>query len=164
IEAKTKPVHGPGEKVAVDIQVNRNEPVDLIVSVYDQALMNIKPKDTVDIRSFYLADERAFKNQAQDHLQRLLAGVPVSELLKKAKKEHTELKNEPNDPRAALLQALLTNAASKQLTTQDVVTLLNLAGVKARLNRYYWTGGTVIAQQRGNAQLLLDLLKADHNG
>jgi hypothetical protein len=164
IETKTKPVYGPGEKVVLDIQVNRNEPVDLIVSVYDQALANIRPQERAGIRSFYLADERAFNSQGLHQLQRLLAGVTLDSLLRKAKKLVKE-QGEPGDVfRTFWVTNLLTNAEQKQLNIQDVVTLLNLAGVKARLSQYTWGLGVQTVQMRGRSQLLLELLGAEHPG
>ena len=71
IETKTKPLYGPSDTVTLDINVNRKEPVDLVVSVYDQTLTHIKRTQTADIRSFYLADERAFSEQGRDVLQRM---------------------------------------------------------------------------------------------
>ncbi len=97
IETKTKPVYGPSDTVTLDIQVNRKEPVDLIVSVYDQTLTHIKPTQTADIRSFYLADERAFSEQGRDVLQRRLAEVTIDSLLKRARKLRKNVRTQEDE-------------------------------------------------------------------
>ena len=80
IATKMKPVYRPGETVSLDLQVNRKEPVDLVVSVSDMSLLSIKPSQAIDIRNFYLADERAFENNARDLLQRRLAGIGLAQV------------------------------------------------------------------------------------
>jgi alpha-2-macroglobulin len=138
IDSKTKPIYGPSDKVTLDIQVNREEPVDLIVSVYDQALTNIKPTQTADIRSFYLADERAFGEEGRDILQRRLGGVTIESLLKKARKltKDVALRKDgdppPEDDSLAPYTELLEHAANNVISLTDIVTLLDLAGIKAR--------------------------------
>ena len=43
----------PGDEVEIEIQVNRKEEVDLVVSVYDQSLLGIAPERPVDGRSLF---------------------------------------------------------------------------------------------------------------
>jgi Alpha-2-macroglobulin family/Bacterial Alpha-2-macroglobulin MG10 domain/MG2 domain/A-macroglobulin TED domain len=134
IETKTKPIYGPSEKVVLDIQANRKESVDLIVSVYDASLKNIKPTQKSDIRSFYLADERAFDAQGRDVLQRCLAGVTIDSLLKKAKKIQDSLTTAQDEISNLPYTSLLENAKEKQFNLGNMITLLQLAGIKAVLS------------------------------
>ena len=140
IETKTKPLYGPSDTVTLDINVNRKEPVDLVVSVYDQTLTHIKRTQTADIRSFYLADERAFSEQGRDVLQRCLAGVTIDSLLKRARQltkdgRPRDEKEEPSseDLQLAAYTDLLQNARTYEFSLSNVVTLLQLAGIKVRL-------------------------------
>src|SRR6185437_5095118 len=66
ITPTVKPTVGPGENVTIDLQVNREEEVDLVVSVYDQSLLGIAPDKFIDVRNFYLADERGRAAHARD--------------------------------------------------------------------------------------------------
>ena len=67
----------PGSTVTLDLQVDRKEPVDLIVSVYDRSLLAIKPDAGRDIRSFYHADERAANRLDRELLRKRLGGVRI---------------------------------------------------------------------------------------
>src|SRR5205823_6342013 len=49
----------PGSTVDLNLSVDRKEPTDLAVSVYDQSLLGIAADRSTDIRNFFLADERA---------------------------------------------------------------------------------------------------------
>ncbi|MGH7222331.1 MAG: MG2 domain-containing protein, partial [Gemmataceae bacterium] len=75
VHSEIKPVLKPGEQAVLDVQVNRKEPVDLIVSVYDKALLQIAPDRSPDIRNFYLADDRIAQNHARELLRRRLGDV-----------------------------------------------------------------------------------------
>ena len=48
----------PGSTVELNLSVDRNEPTDLVVSVYDQSILGIAADRSTDIRNFFLADER----------------------------------------------------------------------------------------------------------
>jgi hypothetical protein len=132
IQSEIKPVLEPGEKAVLNLQVNRKESVDLIVSVYDKALLNIAPDQSRDIKSFYLADERIYHDHAREVLRRRLGDVTIDDLLKQARgwlKEHAD-KRLTGEGMA--LQTLVVDADTKQLRTPDVAALLGLAGVKTR--------------------------------
>jgi alpha-2-macroglobulin len=58
IKTEHKDQVAPGDTVKLSLNVNRAEPVDLVVSVYDQSLLGITSNKQTDIRSFYFADER----------------------------------------------------------------------------------------------------------
>ncbi len=149
IETKHKPVYGPGETVTIDVQVDRKEPVDLVVSVFDQALMNVKSAQGTDIRDFYLADERGITNQARDLLERRLAGVTLASVMRKAKQKLGP-------------QFKLDGIDGLTLRTADVATLLQVAGINARASVYdpgvFWT------RPADKGALLLDLVNARQNG
>ena len=159
IEIKTRPskaVYGPGEKVAVDVQVDRQEPVDLIVSVYDKALATIKPTERVDIRSFYLADERGHQELARDHLVRQLNGVTIASLLRKVKQmQRPVIPGEEPDEK----DWFLSHLQAQTFTVQDIVTLLNFAGIEARLG--YATHENVTWDVPNRKATLLDILHAN---
>ena len=42
----------------LQVDVNRKEQVDLVLSVYDESLLGVAPDRAKDIRDFFLADER----------------------------------------------------------------------------------------------------------
>ncbi|MEK6234222.1 MAG: hypothetical protein N2C14_05895, partial [Planctomycetales bacterium] len=84
VKTEMKSVCRPGEEVRIGLQVNRREPVDLVVSVYDQSLLGIAADKSVDVRNFYLADERGRDAAAEDALRRRLQGITVKELVDKA--------------------------------------------------------------------------------
>src|SRR5262249_52691600 len=69
VQTKMKSTVAPGDKVSIDVQVNRAEEVDLVVSVYDEMLLALKPDRSADVRSFYLADERVKGERGLDLLR-----------------------------------------------------------------------------------------------
>jgi Alpha-2-macroglobulin family/Bacterial Alpha-2-macroglobulin MG10 domain/A-macroglobulin TED domain len=120
----------PGSKVEVNIDVNRKEEVDLIVSVFDRSLLDVHGGKPVDIRNFYLADDRIRETQTRDTLRRQLAGVTIYSLAKRA---DTIRKTLPKDsPDLAILDALIKNYPAGRLSLDDVAALLRLAGFHAR--------------------------------
>src|SRR5262249_10246693 len=123
----------PGENVHIDFQVNRKEPVDLVVSVYDQSLLGIAPDRSADIRNFYLADERARLGMTREAIRRKLGDVTVQELVKRAE-EIVKEKREAwyNAQERQEVQHLIQNFGNKALGTADVATLLHLAGLEVR--------------------------------
>lgn len=120
----------PGSKVEVNIDVNRKEEVDLIVSVFDRSLLDVHGGRPADIRNFYLADNRIRETQTRDTLRRQLAGVTIYSLAKRADALRKTL---PKDsPDLAILDALIKNYPAGRLTLDDVAALLRLAGFHAR--------------------------------
>ncbi len=171
IETRTKDVYGPGEKVRLDVQVNRKVPVDLVVSVYDQSLLGVAADRSVDVRNFYLADLRVRQEQAREILRRLTGDVTVGELLKRAEKLLRERKELAATPEGHALTALLNRAkANGYIYTADLVSLFQLAGIDARLNQayysYYGANWYRNAQLRGSLAdtRLADLLAQTVNG
>ncbi|MEO1269777.1 MAG: alpha-2-macroglobulin family protein, partial [Myxococcota bacterium] len=76
--------YGPGEMVDLDIEVNRQEEVDLVVSVYDASLLGVAPDTSVDVRNFYLADERIHVRRGQALLRDRLGHMTLGDLAKQA--------------------------------------------------------------------------------
>ena len=54
---------GPGVEIPLTIQVNRQEETDLIVSVFDEALLGVSGDLSRDLRSHYLADARGSRRR-----------------------------------------------------------------------------------------------------
>ncbi|HEY7155153.1 MAG TPA: MG2 domain-containing protein, partial [Gemmataceae bacterium] len=132
IHSEVKPILDPGEKAILNLQINRKEPVDLIVSVYDKALRKIASDQSTDIHNFYLADERIYQSHAREVLRRRLGEMTLDDLFKQAVKwlqEHPE--RGPMAERTAL-QALAASTNKEALRTPQVAALLRLAGVKTR--------------------------------
>ena len=143
----------PGSKVDVNIDVNRKEEVDLIVSVFDRSLLDVHGGKPADIRNFYLADDRIRDTQTRDTLRRQLAGVTVVSLVKRADEIRKTL---PKDsPDLTILDTLVKNYSARRLTLDDIAALLRLAGFHAR-NLPIADGKTMpeITFQFQNAQLL----------
>ena len=69
----------PGEEVEIALAVDREEEVDLVVSVYDHSLLGIAPDRSVDIRSFFLADEHARDQDALESVAHLLGDLSRAE-------------------------------------------------------------------------------------
>src|SRR5262245_8942658 len=138
VTAKVKEEVKPGEVVRIDLQADRKEEVDLVVSVYDQSLLGINPDKAVDVRNFYLADERVRMMQAKDLLRRKLGDVTLETVLKRAD-EILKGDPNPNDPPAQNLKAavdLVRN--SKYLSSPQLITLLRLAGVEVMANPVWY--------------------------
>jgi hypothetical protein len=133
IRSKVKPVVEPGEKVAVELEVNRKEAVDLVVSVYDQALLTIAPDTSKEIVDFYLADDRVRQSEGLEVLRRQLGDVTIGRLLSLGRQESRRTRDKEKEADFTLLQADTRNG--RALTTFDVATLLRLAGLRVR-----WVG------------------------
>ena len=147
VHSEIKPVLQPGEQAVLDVQVNRKEPVDLIVSVYDKALLQIAPDRSPDIRNFYLADDRIAQNHAREVLRRRLGDVTLDELFKRAR---DWLKKHPDQRTTAEGLALRSLVEIHRLrdetpgllplSAMDAATMLRLAGLRARSTGALWMG------------------------
>jgi uncharacterized protein YfaS (alpha-2-macroglobulin family) len=122
-----------GEKVRIDIQVNRLEAVDLVVSVYDQSLLGIAPDKFTDIRNFYLADERVRDVGQRELLRRRLAGVTLGAIAEQARKVLDDKKLEPNSAEYRRIQQAMANYNGNYLYIDSIATFLDLAGIKTNL-------------------------------
>src|SRR5262249_26142113 len=117
---------------------DRQEEVDLVVSVYDQSLLGINPDKSVDIRNFYLADERVRTLQAKDLLRRKLGDVTLETVLTRAD-EILKGDPRPNDPPAQNLKAVVDYVRNNQnLNSTHLVALLRLAGVEVSANPVWY--------------------------
>ena len=132
VRSDIKPVLQPGEQAVLNVQVNRKEPVDLIVSVYDKALLQIAPDRSPDIRNFYFADDRIAHNHALEVLKRRVGDVTLEELFKRAREWLKKHPDQQTTAEGRALRSMLSNADGELLTPSNVATLLRLAGVKAR--------------------------------
>jgi hypothetical protein len=134
VTATTKDVYGPGEKVKIDLQVNRREPVDLVVSVYDQALLGIAADRSAEIDSFYLADERIKHTMARELLRRQLGSLTLEQALERAKERlKRSAENMPEADRLALHQLIAAVREPNYLNSINLAALLRVAGVNVHL-------------------------------
>lgn len=157
----------PGSTVELDLQVNRKEPVDLVVSVYDQSLLGIAADRSVNIRDFFLADERAATRIDRALLQRRVGGVRVGALVEKAKSLLKEAgkpggKALPPQERAAL-ENLVAHAAGRQVFPADAATLARLAGVEVFTPPLQYSSWNRALAADGSDRLL-DVLHAEYSG
>ncbi len=129
-----KDVVQPGETVRIDLQADRAEEVDLLVSVYDQSLLGINADKAVDIRNFYLADDRARTLQAADLLRRKLGDVTVYDLVKKA--QSILMSDRKLKDRVELEMQQMVDRAEKQhfIYSTDLILLMHLAGIDVQLD------------------------------
>jgi len=81
ITSKVPKTVEPGDEVELEFNVNREEEVDLIVSVYDQSLLGIAPERPVDGRSLFYADLRVEDGRAEALLQTYLGGLTPSSVM-----------------------------------------------------------------------------------
>jgi uncharacterized protein YfaS (alpha-2-macroglobulin family) len=145
----------PGKDVTLKIKVNRHRPVDLVVSVYDQSLLGIAADKSVNIRNFYLADERAFSSAARDIIRRTLGDVTAEELVNKAKKI---IKDNPKSPRAALAQQLVASWNRKYVYAGQLSQFLQFAGVPCRSLDYNRGWYCYLRTHKGFKTRLVDIL------
>jgi hypothetical protein len=162
ITAKHKEKYEPGEKVTLDLEVDRQEPVDLIVSVFDRALLDVTQSRPADIRNFYLADDRVRDAQARDLLRRALGNVPLLQLVRRAGAVKGLLAKD--SPDAVGIEALIKDYNSSRLTLDDLAVLLRLAGLHAR---HVVIAGAktmpAIPLRKSNATLL-EILEGNYGG
>ena len=78
---KHKDVYQPGDKVTIDIDVNRKEEVDLVVSIFDKSLLTIAPDHSADIRNFYLADDRVQQHSIREYLRLRLGRITLQQIV-----------------------------------------------------------------------------------
>ena len=77
---------GPGAEVKLGLQVNREEEVDLVVSVFDESLLGVSGDLSGNIRNFFLADARGQGRAARDLAATRLGNVSIAELVAKGEK------------------------------------------------------------------------------
>jgi hypothetical protein len=132
ILSKVKPIVKPGENVVLDLQVNRKEPVDLIVSVYDKSLERLAAERSPDVRDFYLADDRIHQEHAREVLRRRLGPMTLAELVQKARAALRERPERALTAERTAVQSLVNWSCRTELSTAEIAALLRAAGVRAR--------------------------------
>ncbi len=152
---------GPGAEVKLGLQVNREEEVDLVVSVFDESLLGVSGDLSGNIRNFFLADARGQGRAARDLTATRLGNVSIAELVAKANtllKDPDALAKEPGlDQR---LQSLVQNWKGGKLSANDVVTLVRLAGFEVYLAHPLYSGHGQTWSVPKSARLA-DLLRRD---
>ena len=122
----------PGDEVELEFAVNREEEVDLVVSVYDQSLLGIAPERPVDGRSLFWADLRLEDDRAQNLLQTYLGGLTPNS----AKALLDELLEDQELGRTVLGKQLAeasTRLGSSYVFEQTIRTLLAWRGAPIRV-------------------------------
>lgn len=172
IEAKLDEVYRPGEEVKLDLTVDRREPVDLVVSVYDQSLLGIAPDKSVDVQSFFLADERLRAGAAVDFLRWRLGRVTVEELVQRAEHLIEEVRQATETPERAMLTQMVDHYRNHRLVNgPSLLVLFGLAGVDAfgdpLYSRYFGSGWHWQYEQAAEEESpirLIDLLRHERDG
>jgi uncharacterized protein YfaS (alpha-2-macroglobulin family) len=127
---------GPGVEVKLGVQIDRQEEVDLIVSVFDESLLGVAGDLSKDIRNFYLADARGQVRAARDLAATRVGSVTVDELVKKARRLLLAKDVLAKEPGLELQLARLTGRwVEGKLALSDVVTLVRLTGLEVYLAR-----------------------------
>ena len=128
-----------GEQVKIGIDVNRKEAVDLVVSVYDKSLLGVAPDTAPDIRSFFLADDRAREYTDRDLLRRRLAGATIQNAMDRMDGRLKEMKDEkPLPPEYHQLRNALQQCKNGYLSPQYLPVLLDAVDIPALGTQNYW--------------------------
>src|SRR5579883_2016245 len=139
ITTTTPDTVGPGADVKLNFQVDREEEVDLVVSVFDESLLGVSGDLSGNIRDFYLADTRGQGRAARDLTATRLGNVRIADLIAKAEKL---LKNQDALVKEPGLEQRLTELVARwkerRLVSVDVVTLVRLAGFEVYLAQPLW--------------------------
>jgi hypothetical protein len=164
VTTSTPDTVGPGAEVKLNFAVNRQEEVDLVVSVFDESLMGVSGDLSKAIRDFYLGDARGHNRGARDLTAARFGGVTVADLVKKGDellKDQQALAREP--ALKPQLTALSENWRKGELTPPDVVALVRLAGFEVHLAQYFHPNMRVTWKVPKGARLA-DLLRRDGLG
>ena len=98
--------------------MNRDEPVDLVVSVYDQSLLGIAADKSIDIRNFYLADESASATMSRATSRRTVGDVTIAQLLKQAREILEKNKDQQASPDNQYLRQLVQQLTAGTQTSR----------------------------------------------
>jgi uncharacterized protein YfaS (alpha-2-macroglobulin family) len=164
VKAKMQDVSKPGEEVKIDFEVNRKEPVDLVVSVYDRSLLGIAPDKSVDIRNFYLADETVRREASREVLRRKLGNLTVEAAIEQAEALMEEHPDAKGTPEWRTWEQLANHYKGNYLYSYDVATMLRLSGVNVPPggHRGHWFA-RLDKQDKDKTHLVWDLLNVEHN-
>ena len=161
VSTTTPDTVGPGADVKLDFQVNRQEEVDLVVSVFDESLLGVSGDLSENIRDYFLADARGQGRAARDLVATRLGGVEISALVAKGKKlldDKDALAKEPGLEQR--LTQLMERWKEGKLGSNDVVTLVRLAGFEVYL-AYPMYGDMGIRWTVPKSARLADLMRRD---
>lgn len=164
VTTSTPDTVGPGAEVKLNFQVNRQEQVDLVVSVFDESLMGVSGDLSKAIRDFYLGDARGHGRAARDLTAARFGGVAIADLVKKGEallKDQQALAREP--ALAHQLTVLSNNWGRGELNVADVPTLVRLAGFEVYLAHQFYSNIGVNWKVPKGARLA-DLLRRDGLG
>lgn len=160
VTTSTPDTVGPGADVKLNFQVNRQEEVDLVVSVFDESLLSVTGDLSENIRDYFLADGRGQGRAARDLTATRLGGVEISALIAKAKTmlgDKDALAREPGLENR--LKELAERWKTGELQMADAVTLVRLAGFEVYLAQPLYVHGG--AWKVPKSARLADLLRRD---
>jgi hypothetical protein len=165
VKSTVKEEVSPGETVKLDLQVNREEEVDLIVSVYDQALLGIAPDRGVNISDFYLADERVRTLRLRDRIKQDIGNITLAEILKRAKAllKDPQEGDADNIARQQLQQIVTSIEANHYVYAHQLIGMMRLAGVEIQINPMSYARGTQWYIHTKPEMKLKDVLDMKHN-
>jgi len=164
VSTSTPDTVGPGAEVKLNFAVNRQEEVDLVVSVFDESLMGVSGDLSKAIRDFYLGDARGHNRGARDLTAARFGVVTVADLVKKGEELLNDQQAMAREPALKpQLTALSENWRKGELTPPDVVALVRLAGFEVYLAQYFHPNMGVTWKVPKGARLA-DLLRRDGLG
>ncbi len=126
---------GPGAEIPLDVQLNRQEEVDLIVSVFDESLLGVSGDLSKNIRDYYLADARG-QGRAARELAATRFGARHSRGVGEEGRGTAEGQGPAREGTGAGAAACRPDRASGRragLSITDVVTLVRLTGLEVYL-------------------------------
>ncbi len=142
VQVTTRELYEPGETVTLDIDVNRQEAVDLVVSVFDQSLLGVAADKSADIRDFFLADERVQQTASREILRRRLGQLTYKALVEHAEELLQDDRAFRESPDGAVVQqAVSYYRNSHTIYTHSLSTLLTTYGRNVGFDqalRDYW--------------------------
>lgn len=128
VKISSQELYSPGEEVVLDLQSNLAQEMDLVVSVIDQSLLGVAADKSVDIKNFFLADERVIWRRNSKDVKRYLDGLTVIQLIEDAEQSFQD-GDLDEVARRRLTQATKNYRNNRYMTLYDLVLLLNQAGV-----------------------------------
>jgi uncharacterized protein YfaS (alpha-2-macroglobulin family) len=134
IKTEHKEQVSPGDVVKLKLHVNRAEPVDLVVSVYDQSLLGITADKQADVRNFYFADERITLERDRDLLRRRLGSFTLAALIEQAEALIKE-REKSTDPAERQWMAHVSGAChalrnNGSTNATQIASLIEVAGLR----------------------------------
>ncbi len=160
IRTIAKESYGPGDTVDLGIVVGTREPVDLVVSVYDQSLLGIAPDRAVDPRSFFFADDRVNARAGLATLRAQLGDLTVGQFLEDARQRGRRATKAPegNFEREAASTLAELLAPNKKFTTQTATFVLRYLGIPATTSVVGYEANAPAIDARAEHTRLIDLI------